>query len=307
MDNAIFEMEFLRKVLFAPTIGGSGTKNKVDWKSMETDLRDMDMLMVQETRRRSSKLSKAMVISFCRIHVRHALYPTDQQIYRNITDEQISILLELTTCYLLQCKSFEDDASVSQHLLDVLVILNVFLLASNKRQECEAWVREHLSELVSVRNARGDSILHQCMNEIEWMLINKLTLPMEPFVRLLVEEGKMDVNVVNTQRRETPLHVLSASHCYMERNESGLYPNMPTEDTMKIAQTLINNGAHMDAVNAFGREASWFFSQRFPQWSFNVNLKCLAAKAILKHGVRYEKRAAKVMIPFIESHKPKDT
>ena len=307
MDNAIFEMRFLRKILLAPTTC-TGTDNGVDWESMDTDLHGMNRYMFQAKRDSLVGFSKAIVVCFCRVNVKRALFPTDQQIYRNITDEQISILLELTTCYLLQCKSFKDDQSVSQSLLQLLVSLNVFLLASNKKEQCEVWIREHFSELVSVRSARGDSILHECMNEIEWMLINKLNLSMEPLVRLLVKEGKMDVNVVNTERRETPLHMLSTRLCHMERKRK-LYPKMPTEDIMKIAEILRNNGAHMDAVDASGREASHFFSQRIPLWSFNVNLKCLAAKTLLKHGVTFEDvtRVPKTLIPFIKSHKPKDS
>ena len=297
------EMRFLREILLAPTIGAS---NAVDFESMDTDLFGMNRFEFQATRNTMEGWSKARVVWFKRRYIKLLFY-MDQQIYRNITDEQISILLELMTCYLLQCKSFKENVSISHDLLDLMVSLNVFLLASNKKQQCEVWIREHFSELVSVRSGKGDSILHECMEQIQWILMKDLNLPMEPFVRLLVEEGKMDVNVVNTQRSETPLHLLSVITSYMDLNESILYPKMPTEDMMKIAEILINNGAHMDAVDASGREASWYFSQRFPRWSFNVSLKCLAAKALLKHGVRYEIRAHATVIPFIESHKPKES
>ena len=72
---------------------------------------------------------------------------------------------------------------------------------------------------------------------------------------------------------KTPLHLLSARLAYMEQNVKGLFPTMPTEDTVRIAEILINNGAHMDAVDDFGNEASGYFPQRFPQWSFNVSFE----------------------------------
>ena len=283
--------------MLAPTIG---TANLVDWRSMDTDLCGMDRFMFQQKKRELADMKKTMVVCFCRLNVKDALFPTDQQIYGNISDEQISILLELMTCYLLQFKLFKDDKGISESLLEMLVTLNVFLLGSDKKQECAFWIREHFSELKSVRSAYGNSLLHNCMDD-SWMVANRINLPIETFVRVLVKEGKMDVNVVNT-KRQTPLHLLSIRLYDAERDEG---QKTPTEDTMNIAETLINNGAHMDAVDDSGEEASQFFSQRFPQWSFNVNLKCLAARALLKYG--YEKSAPATLIPFIESHKPKDS
>ena len=298
MDKAIFEMKILRKVLLAPTIGSNDV---VDWESMDTDdLRGLDVLMFQLKRDRLAGYRKVRLVCLWTTHIQMELSSGHQPISRAITDEQISTLLELMTCYLLQCKSFKDNFSISDGLLTLLVNLNVFLLASSKKQESEVWIRDHLSELKSVRCTYGTSILHHCMKDFRM-----LNLPIEPFVRLLVKEGKMDVNVVSTKQRETPLHWLSRRLCYIDQGQVKVFK--PTEDTMKIAETLINNGAHMDAVDDSGKEASWFFSQRFPRWSFNVSLKCLAARALLKHGVRYEMCAPKAVIPFIESHKPKES
>ena len=118
----------------------------------------------------------------------------------------------------------------------------------------------------------------------------------EPIMRLLIEGCKMDVNVENICR-ETPLHWLSSDVSLLPRRQ-------PTEEMMNIAELLIDNGAHMDSVDICGKEASSTLSQKFPKWSFNVNLKCLAARAILKHGVKYKKVVADTEVDFIESHKP---
>ena len=59
----------------------------------------------------------------------------------------------------------------------------------------------------------------------------------------------------------------------------------------------------MDSLDNTGNEASHAFSRLFPKWSFNFNLKCLAARAIIKHGVQYENIAPKTQLAFIESHK----
>ena len=136
------------------------------------------------------------------------LFPKDEPVCRTFSDEELSILLELVTCFLLQCEVFKDSVSISQCLLYLLISLNVLLLASNKKQECEGWIKAHLSELVSVKSANGDSLLHRCMLEIEHLLIHKVDLPMEPFVRLLVEEGKMEVNDVGRNRQDSSTFTL---------------------------------------------------------------------------------------------------
>ena len=165
----------------------------------------------------------------------------------------------------------------------------VVLLESNKKHESEVWIKEHVYELISLRTKGGDTILHK----VFYICLD--CFPIESFVRMFVEECKMDVNVQNNWRA-TPLHCLS-SMIMCEQ----IYP---TEDVMRVAELLISNGSHMDAVDVDGLEASQYFSRRCPKWSFNFSLKCLAARAILKHG--YEQYVPKNMIPFIESHKPGD-
>ena len=162
------------------------------------------------------------------------------------------------------------------------------LLQSSKKAECEAWVKEHLSEMKSFRTKEGSSILHRAI-EIEVGCFTR-----EPLMRLLVEHGKIDMNV-ETNKKSTPLHLLSKHASWLDQ---------PTEDMIKVAELLIDNGAHMDSVDITGKEASHAFSKYFPQWSFNFNLKCLAARAVLKHGVKYEHIKNKTLLTFIESHKP---
>ena len=113
-------------------------------------------------------------------------------------------------------------------------------------------------------------------------------------MRQLVEHGKIDMNV-ETNNKSTPLHLLLK---YASRHDQ------PTEKMIKVAELLIDNGAHRDSVDITGKEASHAFSKKFPQWSFNFNLKCFAARAVLKYRVKYEGVAPKKLIPFIPSHKP---
>ena len=206
---------------------------------------------------------------------------------QNITDDQMAAMLDLMTFYLGQCNTSVYEMNLSSLRLFLLLLL--VLMSSNQKDECEAWMRAHMSELKSLRSIKADSILHLIIT------INDGDLPQEPIVRMLVEEGKMDVNVTNVYR-QTPLHWLSSFFLTVAK---GRHQNI-----IRLAELLINNGAHMDAVDVNGKEASHGFAKGFPQWSFNVNLKCLAARAVIKYG--YEKFVPKTLIPFIQSHKPDD-
>ena len=176
----------------------------------------------------------------------------------------------------------------TEYIIDALLRLTEVLLEGNKKAECEAWVKEQMSKLKSLIVPRTeDSILHRAMPIDDrfnggWRA--------EPIVRLLVENGKMDVNVEN-RKKQTPFHILSQRTSHI-----------PTDDQVNVAELLIDNGAHMDSLDNNGIEASGEFSFHFPKWSFNFNLKCLAATAIIDHGVQYENIAPKTQFAFIESH-----
>ena len=230
------------------------------------------------------RATKERLISMCNADVTDSLFPRGQRedAYKNITDEQFTVLMEMVNFFLVQYMS---------HMW-VLLQLLVVLLASNKKSDCERWIREHLSELISLRRGGGNSILHDCL------FISVGCFSKEPIRRLFIEEGKMNVNVENIQR-DTPLHLLSSLVACFSYRQIKI-----SEGSTRLVDLLIDNGAHMDSVNVDGEEASRYLSQTFPRWSFNFNLKCLAARAILKHGIRYEKIAPVLMIPFIESLKP---
>ena len=179
----------------------------------------------------------------------------------------------------------------------MLMRLIVVLLASNNnnpdnkdntKKKCEAWMRDNMENLIALRSKRGVSILHAAIDAYVF------GYPRLPIVRLLVEVGKMDVNVRDISD-QTPLHLLSDKVLHRRKSQ-------PTEEETSMAEILINHGAHMDSKDVHGREASNVFSQKFPQWSFNFSLKCLAARAMVKYGVKYEKLPGQ-LTAFIEEHK----
>ena len=174
--------------------------------------------------------------------------------------------------------------------LSMLWWLIEFLLESNKKLHCEIWIKEHSSDLQTLRSRGGYSFLH-----------NAVQTHRSEIVRLFVEECRMDVNVENNNR-QTPLHLLCRYlSCLL------IAQVKPTQDMERTAELLIENGAHIDAVDAYGTDASRVLSRTFSRWYFNVTLKCLAAKAILQHGIRYEKCVPSLpaeIITIIETHKP---
>ena len=214
----------------------------------------------------------------------------------NMTEDHMKTMMEMMTFLLSHAKSYQNQKiTVGRDICNNLLWrLSTFLLITNQKLDCEAWIQEHLQELHTLRSENGDSLLHVAAER------QRRRFPNASFVKLLLEGGQMDVNVVNI-KRQTPLHLLCSSGDCSKLNSGG----KPTEDTMRIAEMLINNGAHMDAVDIYGNEASGVLSKYFPKWTFNFGLKCLAARALIKHGVRYENNYVPAkMIRFIRSHDP---
>ena len=308
MDYTIFELRFLRKVILAPS--GRNNVNVVylppipvlsRYMNSYTNLNGMDpnmyvrKLWSLRIPRPVALWTKPRLIRRCARDVNRSLFSWGkrEEDYQNITEEQIQVLMH-TMNFLLHydIEMFEDSRS---NTMDVLLQLIVVLLLSNKKSECEVWVMKHniMSKLIAYRDSHdGSSVLHRALR------IQVGSFDIEPIVKLFVEEGNMDVNIRNN-RRETPFHCLSTGG--LVRWICAIW--IP-ECVMKVAEYLKNKGAHMDSADINGTEASHFFSERSPWFSFNFNLQCLAAKAILKHGIRNEIRAPAKIIPFIELHKP---
>ena len=208
-----------------------------------------------------------------------------------IEDDHLKTVMEMMTLLLSQAKSCQNqNTSMRNHIcFGVLALLSILVLESNKRLDCETWVKERMSDLKALRDNDCSSLLHIAAN-----------IHFEPLVRLLVEEGKMDVNVVNSLAA-TPLHELANTIRYRLFCQKEL-----TQDMERVAELLITNGAHFDLVDDEGMDAYSVLSSAFPRLSSYVNLKCLAANAILKHSAtreRYEKVLPSEMITFVEAHK----
>ena len=134
------------------------------------------------------------------------LFAADELTIQNITDDQMKTVMEIMSFLLSHAESYENQKpAVGRDICnDLLWLLSSFFLISNQKLHCEAWLKEHLSELKAVRCENGDSLLHLAAER------QLRPFPNASFVKLLLEEGEMDVNVVNI-KRQTPLHY---SHTY---------------------------------------------------------------------------------------------
>ena len=303
MDRVIFELQFLRKTLSAPISDGRPTDDFLRLNSgyMTTDLCGMDTEMFGERMWYVRGWKQAEIITKCRGHAQSYLGRIlSCKDIGSITNEQMITVMDMMSFLLSHALVCQDQRTGVGRgtCYDLLWQLSTVLLMSNKVVDCKTWIKEHSPELKALRSPTGESLLHLAARRICTGLFRS---PSKLFVKLLVEEGQMDVNVVNANR-DTPLHYLSTKFHF--KKDKDIKTSNRTADIIEVCEILINNGAHMDVKNNKGYEASSALSPYFPQWAFNFGLKCLAARAILMHGVRYKKSLPAELISFVEVHKP---
>ena len=202
----------------------------------------------------------------------------------------------LYSSFKVRSESEECDPSCEDELpqygdnffIDMLVRLMVVLFVSNKKSECKIWIRQNMSQVVSLTTKSGDSILDRIVS-MQFGCLSR-----EALMRVFVLELKMYINANNIER-QTPLHLFSR---LMLCEENG-----PSQDMKNVAELLMKKRVHMDSVDIYGNKACLTVSPIFPMSSFIFRLECLATKTILKHGINYEKPVPPHLIPMIESHK----
>ena len=294
MDEVTFKLLIVKKILSAPT-----ADNVIDFNAVQMDtMEDLDIDQFHAEKERLSRRFHGKIKNRCVRYLFNDVHDfLSHNKHQNVSDDQMRRLKELMLFFLSQCNTpkgqgqGQDEISqpYNDQCIDLLLQLLETLLKSEKKAECEVWVKEHLQRLQSLRTTEtANSLLHLAIAFHDG-------LPSELLVKLLVEECKLDVNVKNNSR-QTPLHWLSDSFLH-------LFNGQPTPQIFNTAELVIHNGAHMDAVDRYGKIASEPFSARHPPWSFNFNLKCLAARAVLQYGVVYEGVAPTDVKNFIDTHK----
>ncbi|XP_014291823.1 protein fem-1 homolog B isoform X2 [Halyomorpha halys] len=146
----------------------------------------------------------------------------------------------------------------------------------------------------------GQSLLHLCVNADtpvdNFHTSNICRFPCAETTKLLIKCGA-DVNALDDDRN-SPLHTIV------------LYQTRLSDfrTLHSIIKDLIDAGAHIDIVNNRGdtplETAATGIAEIILRSQNKVSLKCLAARAIARHGIEYEEQVPSTLIDFIELHGP---
>ena len=315
MENLIlwilFELRSLQKLFFAPTKSDgtilmssshmrSDDRASFDNRAFYLSIKSLNELESSVWKRKPLKDRIIELFHYKRTnHLDSVLNASQQTLH--MTDEQLGEMMDMFWFYLGTAQFFQDTIASEVLAVAFNTLFNVIvaLLKSNRALESKAFLREFVQDLKEIRNGNGSSLLHKAANS---MMVLDLP-PCKPILRFLIEEGDMDVNVLNS-KAETPLHIINEEYFVLDKVSSPVVDGWK-DDLLTVAKMLIDNGAHMDILDIYGNEASSYLSFKFPEWSMNTSLKCLAAKAILKHNLPYKKLPAK-LVSFIELHIEED-
>ncbi|XP_018495772.1 protein fem-1 homolog B [Galendromus occidentalis] len=191
----------------------------------------------------------------------------------------------------------DDEHEIVLTILYLLVVLSKVLLREPKE-------KEELFDLVRRINAsrcvtrEGNSLLHLAVDEDtpvnDFHTRNLCRFPCANTAKLLIR-CNANVNAINKERN-TPLHIIM-KYSNPSSNFKALH---------SIMSELIRNGAHTDTVNARGQTpldaASTSMARTLLRFQLEIKLKCIAAKAVQKHGLQYEGIVPTGLIGFIENH-----
>lgn len=166
----------------------------------------------------------------------------------------------------------------------------------------EHQVFKHVYRLnrLDARTKEGSTLLHLAASVDtpvdEFHTSDICRFPCAATCKLLVQCG-FDVNAMD-YRRNTPLHLIVG------------YPK-PISDFATlhtIIMTLIEGGAHMDAVNSYGETAyetaTTGVAEIILRTQSQLSLKCIAAKAVKRYSIDYKGLLPVSLEGFIELHGP---
>ncbi|KAI9561961.1 Fem-1-like protein B [Daphnia sinensis] len=200
----------------------------------------------------------------------------------------------------------KDDIEVIAEEMDCNVTTALYLvtittkLLSKATSQQEHTIYRHVFKLnrLNVRSKEGSSLLHLAASADtpvdEFHTVDICRFPCASTCKLLIQCG-FDVNAMD-HRRNTPLHLIVG------------YPK-PISDFVtlhSIIMTLIEAGAHMDAVNSYGETpfdaATTGVAEIILRTQSKLSLKCIAAKAIKRYALNYEGLVPTPLVSFIELH-----
>ena len=191
----------------------------------DRDLWGMDAEMFRKKRDSVRTYPKEDLVPCSVLHIQMAMFP---QIYhhtfQNITEEQMVDMIRIMNFLLINW---------GNRFMSLLLQMVVVLLGSNRKADCEAWMREHASKMVKAGPFFCGSIFE---------LVHLTTFghySKARFVKLLIRHGKVDRNALENAKHILP-HRLSVAPTSVPAHAT------PSEDKKPVAELMVNNGAHME-------------------------------------------------------------
>ncbi|XP_022104720.1 protein fem-1 homolog B-like [Acanthaster planci] len=187
---------------------------------------------------------------------------------------------------------------------DILTTLYILMVMINKHVN-KTKTQEHQSKklvyrLISLnpRTANGSTPLHMAVNQLtpvdDFHTNNVCYFPSYRLVELLLECGA-DPNATD-HFGETPLHVV-------------VQYNKPISDFTTLHSIIVllaSRGCHLDQTNDEGKTASDVSTTGVAEIILialiKPSLKCIAARTVKRHGIKYKGLVPKTLEGFIEMH-----
>ena len=195
-----------------------------------------------------------------------------------------------------------------QENIENCICMIIFMLwqAKTKAQKDEIYkaIKKFVQLEAVLKN--GFTPLHMCCDIAILDRVVKMTesntwthpLPFPQLCKTFIDCGA-DINALDNNKN-TPLHILAKSH-----SGTGMIAYRYLQESLTL---LLENGAHIDSVNATGKTAMDIATTKDARtvirkyMEIPVQLRCLAAKTIKGHGVQYQGILPSSLQNFVELH-----
>ncbi|CAG2111662.1 unnamed protein product, partial [Medioppia subpectinata] len=191
----------------------------------------------------------------------------------------------------------ELDDNIHTVLYLIVIVTKILKTLSKEEELCLFRLIYNINKL-ELRTKDGSSLLHLSVSADtpidDFYTKNVCKFPCANTAKILIQCGA-DVNALD-ERRNTPLHLIVA---YQK----------PISDFLTlhaITTSLVESGAHMDAVNNRNEtameSATTGVAEILLKTQTKISLRCLSAKAIKSYGIQYNHLFPQPIVHFIDIH-----
>ncbi|CAH1277158.1 FEM1B [Branchiostoma lanceolatum] len=203
------------------------------------------------------------------------------------------------SCMLMHMSDSELQTTFQHNMLTMMYLFGL-IAAVKTGKEQDKRLKKLVYEFLRMRpqTKSGCTPLHlavsQCTPVDDFHINDICKFPSPNITQLLIECGA-DVNATNNDGN-TPLHLI-------------VQYDKPISDFLTlhfIVTKLIQGGAHIDKVNNAGKTAvqtsTTGVSEVVLKTQTKVNLKCLSARAVKTHGLKYKGQVPREVEAFVDIH-----